>query len=541
MMDKWISNNTVAKVLALIVSLLLWVMVHMDNNTMPTSTSSAAVGTSVIHDVEVQPYGFDEDKYVLKSISPTTVNIEVRGQSDLISYFSKDNYKAKINLADIKGAGTVTLPIIAETPASVQYVSSTPGFVRVTIEEKTSNSFTPQISVQGEPASGYQKGDPVITDDTDKVNVTLPESRLSQVGTVRGVINIAGASETVSKTVTLSVYDKNGNAMEDATVSPSTVKVEVPIGASSRKLPLNLSYTGQLPDNLVLAGTEVSADEVTVYGSEEELAALGDSVTASVNLSSIEQAGTATLTAKLDIPEGTDKVSPSTVQVTITTEEFSERTVQNVPVKLNGLGANLEAAITQPDSQQVSVSIKGAPDAIQAVRPEDITATVNVSGRVAGTYKLPVQVVLPETVSLSNPGEQITVTVTITESATTTPPDNGQGNTGGTTSNGDDSENGTGSGNTGNNGSGSDGTTTPDSNNPDSTSDNDASGGDSAESAPDGTSGSTDSGTNNEASPSDATEGNAAGSGASTASPPPQNQMIDQALAVPAVSSSTYH
>lgn len=540
MMDKWISNNTVAKVLALVVSLLLWVMVHMDNNTMPTSTSSAAMGTSVIHDVEVQPYGFDEDKYVLKSISPTTVNIEVRGQSDLISYFSKDNYKAKINLADIKGAGTVTLPIIAETPASVQYVSSTPGFVRVTIEEKTSNSFTPQISVQGEPASGYQKGDPVITDDTDKVNVTLPQSRLAQVGSVRGVINIAGANETVSKTVTLSVYDKGGNAMEDATVSPSTVKVEVPIGASSRKLPLNLSYTGQLPDNLVLAGTEVSADEVTVYGSEEELAALGNSVTASVNLSSIEKAGTTTLTAKLDIPEGTDRVSPSTVQVTITTEEFSERTVQNVPVKLNGLGANLEAAITQPDSQQVSVSIKGAPDAIQAVRPEDITATVNLSGRVAGTYKLPVQVVLPETVSLSNPGEQITVTVTVTESATTTPPDNGQN--GGTTGNGNESETGTGgaaNGNTGNDNGGAESTTPPDSSNPDSTSDTDN--GNSAEPAPDGTNGNTDGNTNNEAAPSGTTEGAAAGSGTSTAAPPPQNQMIDQALGVPAVSSSTYH
>ncbi len=531
MMDKWISNNTVAKVLALVVSILLWVMVHMDNNTIPTSTTSAAMGTSVINNVEVQPYGFDEDKYVLKSIEPATVNIEVRGQSDLISYFSTNSYKAKVNLSDIKGAGTVTLPIVAETPASVQYVSSTPGFVKVTIEEKTSNSFTPQIKVEGEPATGYQKGDPVITDGTDKVKVTLPESRLSDVGSVLGVINIAGAKDTVSKTVTLAVYDKSGTAMKDAVVSPASVKVEVPIGAASRTLPLNLSYIGQLPDSLVLAGTEVSTDEVTVYGSESELASLGSSITASVNLSSIEQAGTVTLTAALDLPEGTDRISPSSVQVKITTEEFSERTVQNVPVRLTGIGTNLEATITQPQSQQVAINIKGAPDAIQAVRPEDIKASINLSGRAAGTYKLPVQVVLPETVSLSNPGEQISVTVTVTESSGSgTPPDSqsntneGSGNTGEV-----DPGNGTGAGNN----AGSNSSTSPETPGNESgsgTGNSTETPSEEGSSSGTGTDTPADGGSNSSADPGD--------TGTNTSS---QANTVDQALGKPAVSANTYH
>ncbi|WP_322907699.1 YbbR-like domain-containing protein [Paenibacillus sp. SGZ-1009] len=530
MMDKWISNNTVAKILALVVSILLWVMVHMDNNTIPTSTTSAAMGTSVINNVEVQPYGFDEDKYVLKSIEPATVNIEVRGQSDLISYFSTSSYKAKVNLSDIKGAGTVTLPIVAETPASVQYVSSTPGFVKVTIEEKTSNSFIPQIQVEGEPAAGYQKGDPVIVDGPDKVSVTLPESRLRDVGSVQGVINIAGATDTVNKTVTLAVYDKSGAAMKDAVVSPATVKVQVPIGKASRTLPLTLSYIGQLPDNLVLANTEVSADEVTVYGSQSELAALGSSITASVNLSSINQAGTVTLTAALDLPEDTDRISPSSVQVKITTEKFSERTVQNVPVRLTGIGNNLEATITDPQSQQVAISIKGAPDAIQAVKPEDIKATVNLSGRVVGTYKLPVQIVLPETVSLSNPGEQMNVTVTVTESSgSTTPSNSEQNNSEGSTGNTGEGEpsNSTGTGN----GSGNNPT------NPTETPSNESDNGTEPSGGGNGNNGSsTDK-------PPAADDGNSssAESGTGSTASTPQASTVDQALSKPVVSANTYH
>ncbi|WP_017814209.1 CdaR family protein [Paenibacillus shenyangensis] len=457
MMDKWISNNTVAKVLALVVSILLWIMVHMDNNTLPMQSSASQVGTSVINDVQVQPYGFDEDKYVLKSIEPSTVSIEVRGtRPDLLP---SDSYKAKVDLSQIKGAGTVSLPLITDTPASVQYVSSTPSVVKVTIEEKTSNAFVPEIITQGEPAAGYQKGTPVITDGTDKVSVTLPQSRLEDVQKVQGVISVADATDTVSKTVALAVYDKAGNVMKDAVISPSSVKAEVPIGAATRTLPLNLSYTGQLPNSLVLAGTEVSADQITVYGSESALAALGDSITASVDLSSIEQAGTVTLTAKLDLPEGTERISPSSVQVKITTEEFSERVIQNVPIGLVGTGSNLEAVITKPQSKQVSLNIKGSPEALQAVKPEDIKATANLNGRGPGTYTIPVQIVLPETVSLTDPGIKLNVTVTITESANSSGAgngtgDNGQSNGAGTTEEGE-AESGAGTG-----------TAVPDSSNP---------------------------------------------------------------------------
>lgn len=460
MMDKWINNNTVAKVLALVVSILLWVMVHLDGgaaSSIRTTSVSSAMGTNVIDNVQVQAYGFDEDKYVLKSLDPTRVSIQVRGQqSDLTSYFSSESYKVKVDLSQVTQAGTMTLPLIPELPASVQYVSMSPSTVKVTIEEKTSNAFEPEIVTQGEPATGYQAGDPVITDGTDKVSVTLPQSRLEDVQKVQGVVNIEGATDTVSKTVTMVVYAKDGSVIKDAVVSPASVKVEVPVGTSVKTLPLNLSYTGELPNSLILANTEASVNEVTVYGSEKALAALGDSITATVDLSSIKEAGTTNLTVKLDIPEGADRVAPSTVQVKITAEAFSQKDITNIPVIFKGANDNYDSVITDPSTQQVTLNVKGTPEALEALRPADIEVSANINGKKPGTYKIPVQVILPDTVALSDPASAPTVTVTITEkteaSTPTTPSE--PGNTGTGTGNGTDT-------------GGTGGNTTPDNNTPD--------------------------------------------------------------------------
>ncbi|MDQ1235721.1 YbbR domain-containing protein [Paenibacillus sp. SORGH_AS306] len=471
MMDKWINNNTVAKVLALVVSILLWVMVHLDGGaaSIRTTSVSSAMGTNVIDNVQVQAYGFDEDKYVLKSLDPTRVSIQVRGQqSDLTSYFSSESYKVKVDLSQVTQAGTMTLPLIPELPASVQYVSMSPSTVKVTIEEKTSNAFVPEIVTQGEPATGNQAGDPVITDGTDKVSVTLPQSRLEDVQKVQGVVNIEGATDTVSKTVSLIVYAKDGSVIKDAVVSPASVKVEVPIGTSVKTLPLNLSYTGELPNSLILANTEASVNEVTVYGSEKSLAALGDSITATVDLGSIKEAGTTNLTVKLDIPEGADRIAPSTVQVKITAESFSQKDVTNIPVIFKGASDNYTNVITDPANQQVTLNVKGTPEALEALKPSDIEVSANISGRKPGTYKIPVQVILPDTIALSDPANTPTVTVTISEKTdNTTPKDpadtdnSGTGTTDGTGSgSGTDSGTGTGTGGTTPD-TGNPGTTTP--------------------------------------------------------------------------------
>lgn len=63
-MNKWINNNNFAKILAIAVSIILWSMVHLNNDNTPTPTTK--IETRIIENVKVQPYGLDEKKIYIK-------------------------------------------------------------------------------------------------------------------------------------------------------------------------------------------------------------------------------------------------------------------------------------------------------------------------------------------------------------------------------------------------------------------------------------------------------------------------------------------
>lgn len=77
-MNKWINNNNISKVLALAVSILLWSMVHL-NDVTPTPT--AKIDSRIIDNVKVQAFGLDEKKYILSAMDTDQVQLEVKGKS----------------------------------------------------------------------------------------------------------------------------------------------------------------------------------------------------------------------------------------------------------------------------------------------------------------------------------------------------------------------------------------------------------------------------------------------------------------------------
>jgi YbbR domain-containing protein len=56
-MDQWLRNTNVVKVLALVIGIMLWAVVHMDDNTM-AGTSANGVREEQISNVSVTPRSF---------------------------------------------------------------------------------------------------------------------------------------------------------------------------------------------------------------------------------------------------------------------------------------------------------------------------------------------------------------------------------------------------------------------------------------------------------------------------------------------------
>jgi YbbR domain-containing protein len=420
-MDKWMKNNNFNKILALAISIILWTMVHIDN--VPTAPTAASMSTKIIENVKIEIAGFDEDKYVLDSIDADSVRMEVSGKSSDITYVFSDAYSVTLDLSDAR-PGTMRLPLSYSLPNGVRLVSMTPQEVNVHIELRNTKAFPITIATKGEPAEGYQLGTPVIQP-VGTAEVTLSASELSKVAKVQGIIELDGENETIrEKRMKLAAYDNAGNEIKGAVIEPATVSVELPITLPFKTVPLDIGFTGQLPNSLVLSQVAPDFDNVIIYGHEDALATI-TSYEAMIDLSTIESAGTKQVEIELTPPGGTEKVEPGKVNVKVSASEIAEKTIEGIPVNVQGLDTGLEAVVTNPSSEAVTLTLSGAPALLKELTRDNISVVADVSGLAAGRHEISLQVSLPRFIALNNSGERLVATVLIkppaTPAATATP------------------------------------------------------------------------------------------------------------------------
>jgi YbbR domain-containing protein len=430
-MDKWLNNNNISKIIALVISIILWGMVHMDSGTTTITPSIPSNnGSKVIDNVQVQVVGFDEDKYVLYGLEPEKVRIEVRGKrTNITTNFS--SYKVKLDLSHAK-SGTMMMPLTHELPSGVEFVSMEPSMVKVTIEAKKTQEIEANVITKGKISEGYQIGIPVIKDG-GKVNVTLPESRMEQLGKVQGIFDVTGMTEPVKgKSVRLVAYDKDGNEMTDAELSPATLDVDIPIMNLYKSIPLSIRQSGKLPSGYVLADMTSDVEGVAVYGPKEVLDKL-NSYSVTIDLDQFQSGTTKQYFVNLTPPEGSEKIEPSSVNVTIKVEPVDQKVIQDIPITFINPNSALTPKMISPTTEKISLTLQGATHLLDGVSAKDIKINVNLNGLGAGKHVVPIEVVLPHFVELAEgeKGKKIEVELeSEQDTPTTTTPNDGQ-NSGG--------------------------------------------------------------------------------------------------------------
>src|SRR4030095_11382646 len=191
--------------------------------------------------------------------------------TDLLKNSSVDDYVVKVDLKGIK-AGIQELPLTVSLPKGLQLVDMSPRTVTVQIEEILTKPFEVQVVPEGKPADGYVLGASTIVAPSSAVQVTLPKDDMSRIGLVTTEVNIEGADKTVvNKKSKIIVYDTDGIEMTNAIISPETLHVEVKVTPPFKTVPLQVRYTGTLPEGLSLVSVKPAIDQVTVYGEQKAL------------------------------------------------------------------------------------------------------------------------------------------------------------------------------------------------------------------------------------------------------------------------------
>ncbi|PZE19535.1 CdaR family protein [Paenibacillus xerothermodurans] len=390
-MDQWLRNTNVVKVVALIIGILLWALVQMEDNTLP-GTNGNGVREEQITNVAVTPK-YDSARFHLASIEPAEVVVTLTGkESALRRALNASNYAVVLDLTDVeKGERIVPLtPVGFPSDVTVQI---SPPSAKVIVDEKSNKQMPVTINVTGIPDVGLKAGQPVVK--PNKVTVTVPSAMIDAVESVRADVNVEKAQSAVSTTARLVAYDKDGKPLDTATINHPVVEVEVPITSPFTTVPLQLKLLGEPPPGLSVASLVQNTDKITVYGPQDVLNRMEYYEGPSINLAELTEEKEYTIT--LDVPPQ-DKVTqldPEQVEVKINIVPSVTKTLEQIPLSIIGQNDGFNTEVVLPETGRLNLVVEGAPALLEKAKAQDTQAILDVSNLPPGRHVIPVTWNLP--------------------------------------------------------------------------------------------------------------------------------------------------
>lgn len=411
-MDKWLRNTNVVRIVALVIGILLWVVVHMEETNL-SGNSPLREREETINNVAITTK-YDESHYYISSMAPSNVQVILRGKESTVKKVTTSNsYQIELDLTQVgKGDHQLTLkPVGFPSDVDVQIVPRT---VHVIIEELQMKEVPVVINVKGTPSAGLKAGQPIVK--PNKVYITAQTSKLEQIENVRGEVSVDKAQSAVTKQVRLQAFDKNGNEVA-LNMNPSVVDVEVPITSPFQTIPLQMKISGEPPKGFAIAMVTQNPDKVTAYGAQDVVDRLEFYQGPQLSVQDLKE----TKEFALDIPlrNKVTQLDPAKVTVRVEIVPSITKALGNVPITIIGQNENYTTKVTLPETAKLNFTVEGAPALIDQMKVEDVQAILDVSNLPPGKHELKVTLNLPTYVKLGLP-QEVKATVEISEKAAIT-------------------------------------------------------------------------------------------------------------------------
>jgi YbbR domain-containing protein len=282
-----------------------------------------------------------------------------------------------------------------------QIVLANPEAVSVVLEPTATRTLPIDISLSGLPAIGYQAGDATIS--PTEVVISGPESIVNQAVRARVFINLDGVRENIEQSNPVQVVNEDNIVIGGLTITPETVQVNVPVSQQGgfRDVAVKVVVIGQIAAGYRLENISVFPPVITIFASDPELVnnLPGIVETQPLDLQDAEEDITTRLA--LNLPEDVTIVGAQTVQVTVGISPIqTSLTLLNQPIDVIGLTEGLAVQIFP---ETVDVIISGPLPVLDALTPQDVIVTVDVTGLGLGTHQLvPVVDVLVDNVEVES-------------------------------------------------------------------------------------------------------------------------------------------
>ena len=381
--------------LALVVACGMWFYVDEHSN-----NGGPRVHQTEITDIPIEYVNADKlagrGLMMLKEQTTRTADITFEGIRRQVARLERDKVRLTVDLSDVTMPGiqfitykiSYTDPRIFADEIQIKQRSS----ATVHISELDSKEVEVRCELIGGVAEGYSAGQLELSQ--EMIEIRGQAQDIDLVSYVKVTLDIGDAAvETVSKSLPLQYYDRNGQLLSAEGIHPAVEEVQVTMPVSvTKELRLKVDFLETEGARARNVDVKIQPETITVSGDASRLRNVETILLGEIDLMELAESGQATHYYPIIIPDGCKNLSGvtrATLQIsfkdmaktTVTTSAFAYR---NLPT-----GKKIEIL-----TEELPIRIFGTAEDVAAVNGEDIVLTADLANYAAasGTYTVPATV-----------------------------------------------------------------------------------------------------------------------------------------------------
>ena len=412
MKKKKITDNLSLKIMSVAVAVVVWlIVVNIDN---PVGTNYYTITNVELINKEYVESSDTIGKMCMPEENQDTVRVAITADKKTRDKIRVSDISA---VADLQQAVSLdTNPVMVPITVTCSVSGIGPGDIKVTpqnlsvnLDEKETQEFVVNVT-RGDtkPGKDYEVGS--LTANPEKVRITGPKSLVNKIDKVNAAIELNGKTQDFTQEVTLSIIDKNQEALSDSEMNSLRIEnnAQVIVTAKLWKIrqgvKISAGYVGTPAEGYQARMIKTVPDTISVAGSTEglETLAANDNVitipSESIDISGESSDVEKKISLKDLLPDNVKLTSDSSedvwVTVSILPEGSREFSFPTKEIEVKNKPDDLQVTFV---TAQIAIRIKSdSKDLDDLDVTKDIKASIDLEDKEEGNYEVPVTVSLPD-------------------------------------------------------------------------------------------------------------------------------------------------
>ena len=412
MKKKKITDNLSLKIMSVAVAVVVWLIVLNIYN--PVGTNYYTITNVELINKEYVESSDTIGKMCMPEENQDTVRVAITADKKTRDKIRVSDISA---VADLQQAVSLdTNPVMVPITVTCSVSGIGPGDIKVTpqnlsvnLDEKETQEFVVNVT-RGDtkPGKDYEVGS--LTANPEKVRITGPKSLVNKIDKVNAAIELNGKTQDFTQEVTLSIIDKNQEALSDSEMNSLRIEnnAQVIVTAKLWKIrqgvKISAGYVGTPAEGYQAGMIKTVPDTISVAGSTEGLETLAandnvitipsESIDISGESSDVEKKISLTDLLPDNVKLTSDSSEDVWVTVSILPEGSREFSFPTKEIEVKNKPDDLQVTF---ETAQIAIRIKSdSKDLDDLDVTKDIKASIDLEDKEEGNYEVPVTVSLPD-------------------------------------------------------------------------------------------------------------------------------------------------